>query len=68
MGGEDLDAELDQAALDAVLLHRVDRPLRDPRRRRDERDVTALTRQQLGQHAAHVVVIVVVEHDAIGVR
>ena len=57
-----------QPPLDAVLLHRVHRPLRDARLGRHERDLEALAGEQLGQHAAHVVVVVVEQHDALAAR
>ena len=55
---------LQQTRLDEVLLHGVAAPGAGLRRRGRVCDGEALVRQQLGQHAAHVVVIVVVDDDA----
>jgi len=47
-----------------VLLERVDGPLRDARLRRNQSDLVSLGGEQLGEHPAHVVVVVVEEDDA----
>ena len=67
MGGHDRHVLLEQPALDTVLLHRVHRPLGHARGRRHKRHATAGAAQQLGQDAAHVVVVVVVEQDVVAV-
>ncbi len=54
---------LDETTVDPLLLHRVHAPLRYPRRRRHERHVLPLGREQLREHASEVVVVVVEEED-----
>ena len=66
--GRELDAGLDEPAVDPLVLHRVHAPLRDARRGCDERDALPLRREQLGEHAAEVVVVVVEEQDPLARR
>ena len=67
MAGQDVDAEIDQVALDLVLLQGVLGPARDAERRGGERHGVALGPQQLGDDARQVVVVVVVDdHRAFG--
>ena len=61
--GRELDARLDEPAVDPLVLHRVHAPLRDARRGRDERHALPLGGEQLREDAAEVVVVVVEEED-----
>ena len=56
---------LEHPALDLDDLHGVDGPRRDLRRRGHEVDVAPLTAQEFGEHASHVVMVVVEDHDAL---
>ena len=56
--------EAHEPLLDAFLFERKARPVRDERRGRDQRHRASILRQQFGQHAAHVIMIVIVDHDA----
>ena len=46
--------------LDAFLFEREARPIRNIRRGRDESHFAAVLHEQFGQHAAHVIMIVIV--------
>ena len=65
---EERHVETEQSPLDALLLERVLRPDRHERRRGHERDGAPHPRKALSQHAAHVIVVVVVHDDATEAR
>ena len=67
MGRDDVHLELEQAPLDPVLLHRGDRPGGHAVSRRHEHHAPPGANQELGEDAAHVVVIVVEDRDELAV-
>ena len=60
MRGDDVDAHLQQSAMDQCLFRGMAAPARYLVSRRHQRHLEILGAQQLGDHACHVVVIVIV--------
>ena len=63
MGGDEGNVQLQQAPLDPVLFKGVVGPGCNVGCRGDEQHLNAPGNQQLGQDTAHVVVIIVEQHD-----
>ncbi len=65
MVGKQPHAELQKTGMDAILFEGELGPVGNGRRGRDEGHGAVILCQQFSQHAAHVVVIVIVDDDAV---
>ncbi len=64
LAGFQLHSGAQKPRLDAVDLESVPRPYRNLRLGAHDRDIEAFFGEQFGQHARHVVVVVIEDHDA----